>query len=89
MNINVRSMVSSTGGVIPNQFIIEIDDEIYYQSCGSIIARWGVDGTTLDAAYWDYSKATRIYREQFLGEDTRTTKRKIEQGIYKLEDLNI
>jgi len=43
---------------------------------------------TLDRYKWDYSVTTGRYRNQFLGEDIRETRKKIEQGIYTLADLN-
>ena len=42
----------------------------------------------LDEYYWNYSATTRNYRNQFLGENTKETQKKIETGIYKLTNLN-
>ena len=42
----------------------------------------------LDKHSWDYSNTTSRYRKLYLNEDTKTTKEKIEKGIYILEDLN-
>ena len=42
----------------------------------------------LDENHWNYSKTTSKYRNQFLRETTEETKRKIKEGIYKLENLN-
>ena len=42
----------------------------------------------LDKYHWDYSNTTSRYRKLYLNEDTKTTKEKVEKGIYILEDLN-
>jgi len=41
----------------------------------------------LDSYYWDYSRTTGKYRNQFLGEGIADTRAKIESGEYKLADL--
>ena len=46
------------------------------------------DYIMLDKNYWDYSRTTGKYRNQFLGEDIKTTRKKIKSGEYKLWDLN-
>jgi len=47
------------------------------------------DGKTqLDEKYWDYSKTTGKYRNQFLGENKKETEKKIASGEYILTDLN-
>ncbi len=43
---------------------------------------------TLDRDKWNYSKTTTKYRNQFLGETTKETERKIKSGEYILTDLN-
>ena len=42
----------------------------------------------LDKNTWDYSTTTGKYRNQFLGEDKKTTQNKIDSGEYKLANLN-
>lgn len=42
----------------------------------------------LDAEKWDYSTTTGRYRNQFLGETTAETRKKIKSGEYKLVNLN-
>ena len=42
----------------------------------------------LDANSWDYSNTTSRYRKFFLQEDTKTTRDKINKGIYFLCNLN-
>ena len=88
-NISVDQMIDNAGKPIANQFIIRADNGRYFQSYSSIIAFISNDGeVTLDKNTWDYSKTTSKYRNLFLGEDTKTTQKKIDSGEYKLDDLN-
>lgn len=82
-----------TGDVVPNQFVITIETDKgtkrIFQSYDSIIAVRDEDGKiTLDEKYWDYSKATAHYRNNFLCENTAETRRKINNGVYQLANLN-
>ena len=100
--MKVKNMVSSSSGrQIPNQFIIADDEGVYLQSYSSIIVFKPNDcgytpGTNkriwgkieLDKRYWDYSRTTGRYRNQFLGETKRETEAKIKSGEYILADLN-
>jgi len=77
---------------IPNQFIINTPEATYFQSYKSIIIKtcWEDDKRKvyLDERYWNYSKTTSKYRNQFLGETKKETQAKIDSGEYKLVDLN-
>ena len=88
--IKVRNMTSSRGNEVPNQFIIEDDNFIYFQSYDSIIIKKDkrTREITLDERYWDYSVTTGKYRNLFLNETKKETERKIKEGIYKLDNLN-
>ena len=61
----------------------------FFCNNNSIIA-WkdDVGFAVLDKIYWDYSRTTGKYRNQFLGEDIETTRKKIKSGEYRLADLN-
>ena len=91
--VKVRQFEGNNGGV-RNQFEIETDKGIVFQSYNSMIAfKSGTvfkSGTKifLDRNKWDYSTTTGKYRNIFLGEDRRTTEKKIKAGIYELADLN-
>ena len=89
--VKVKQFRSITSGRdIPNQFIITDKDRTIFQSYDFIIAiKWN-DGDIilLDKTYWDYSRTTGKYRNQFLGEDINTTRNKIKSGKYRLADLN-
>jgi hypothetical protein len=91
--VKVSNMINSNGNQVVNQYIIrgvEVDGKVYtaFQSYDKIIATKSGGQITLDEYYWNYSKTTGRYRNIFLNEGMADTKRKIEEGIYKLEDLN-
>lgn len=89
MSIKVENMRSATTGhKVATQLIIYTENETYFQSYDNIIVKIENGQTTLDKRFWNYSKTTSKYRDQFLGESKAETQRKIEQGIYKLENLN-
>jgi len=89
MKIKVRNMYSSSGNPVANQFIIYTDEGTYFQSYDSVIAfRDNNSKITLDDYYWDYSRTTGKYRNEFLGEYIKDTRTKIESGEYILADLN-
>jgi hypothetical protein len=80
--------LKSKNGSIANQFEVRIQTAIYFQSYESIIVKIEGGTTYLDSHYWDYSKTTGKYRNQFLGEDKKQTEKKIKEGIYILTNLN-
>lgn len=102
--MKVTNMTSNNGNDVPNQFLISDAVITYksrtgetitpprgemFQSYNSNIAFIGGDGSTfLDERYWDYSKTTGTYRNQFLGEGIADTRKKIKSGEYRLVDLN-
>lgn len=96
--MKVQNMTSSKGNKIANQFIIsgyqeetEHSNEYYFeifQSYDSIIVKCMGGRVYLDATYWDYSKTTGKYRNQFLGETKAETQKKIDSGEYILTNLN-
>jgi len=91
--MKVTNMTSNKGNKIANQFIITNDNEEYFQSYKSIIAKKVLMNnqffmTYLDKKYWDYSVTTGKYRNIFLNETKKETEKKIKDGIYILTDLN-
>lgn len=83
------SQFEGRNGAVKNQFILTTSEGRYFQSYDSIIAFISNDGKTkIDKTYWDYSKTTGKYRNQFLGENKSETLRKIETGEYELTNLN-
>ena len=81
-------MTSSQGNKVANQFLITDNGDEYFQSYRSMIAKRSQGKIYLDEYYWDYSVTTGKYRNEFLGEGIADTRKKIEQGIYILTDLN-
>ena len=85
----VQNMLSSRGNKVPNQFEIFTKDGKYFQSYSSVIACIDKTGRVfLDADKWDYSKTTGVYRNKFLRETVKDTRKKIDSGEYKLVNLN-
>jgi hypothetical protein len=102
--MKVENMRSARGNKVANQFKIKdagisyksrTGETIYppsgtmFQSYASNIAFKTDSGVVfLDEEYWDYSKTTSRYRNQFLGENKKETQKKIDSGEYKLVNLN-
>lgn len=89
MKTNVKNMISSKGNTVSNQFIITTAKGVFFQSYNSIIAFIPKSGKIqLDKNYWDYSKTTGKYRNDFLSESKKETQQKIDSKEYLLKDLN-
>jgi len=98
IKVRVRNMVSDRSQhPVPNQYEITVQEEgvetrEYFQSYRSIIAcqiySHGERKVYLDETYWDYSRTTGKYRNQWLGETKKETEAKIKSGEYILADLN-
>lgn len=91
--MKIRNIISNSGNAVRNQFLITDDQgNEYFQSYDSIIAKKDYSGEKrvvyLDEYYWDYSTTTGKYRNMFLGEDKKTTEKKIKSGEYVLTNLN-
>ena len=87
--MKVKNITNNAGRDIPNQFILENEKGTYFQSYKSIIIFWPYTGKIqLDEYYWDYSKTTGRYRNQFLGETKKETEKKIKSGENILTNLN-
>lgn len=86
--MKITNLTSPQGNQVPNQFEIRTEKSVYFQSYDSIIVKIENGITYLDSHFWDYSKTTGKYRNQFLGEDKKETEKKIKAGIYILTNLN-
>jgi len=76
---------------VANQFLITDSTEgvTYFQSYKATIAAIHHNGDVeLDEKYWNWSRTTSKYRSEFLGESTEVTRKKINDGTYKLVNLN-
>lgn len=83
-----------SGKAVANQIIVIDGGVSTFFSYGTAICS-KYDNTTpyngkvlLDSEYWNYSKTTSKYRSQFLGETTKETQEKIDNGTYTLTNLN-
>ena len=92
MKTKVSQMLSTkTYNPVANQFIIHTPKGRYFQSYNSIIAFIPNNRNhkiQLDEYYWDYSRTTTKYRNEFLGENTQETRKKIKDKEYRLTNLN-
>jgi len=90
MKAKVRQLISNnSGNPIANQFEIWTDKGKYFQSYNSTIVFIDKKGKVfLDEYYWDYSRTTGKYRNQFLREYKNETEKKIKSKEYKLINLN-
>ena len=88
--MKVQNIKNANGRAVPNQFILTSTGGMrWFQSYESMIAMITASGqVSLDKTYWDYSKTTGKYRNQFLGESKKETQAKIDSGEYVLTDLN-
>ena len=86
--MKITNLTSSKGNKIANQFQVVTENAIYFQSYNSMIAKIEGAQVYLDPIFWDYSKTTGKYRNIFLGEDKKTTEKKIKDGTYILTNLN-
>ena len=85
-------MTSTNGNKVANQFIITDDNgNTFFQSYKSVIVKKPLEvwnKIELDQKYWNYSNTTGKYRNIFLNETIKDTRKKIKSGEYKLTDLN-
>ena len=86
--MKVENMTSPQGNKVANQFIITDKGDEYFQSYKSIIAKRSNGKIYLDDVFWDYSRTTGKYRNEFLGEGIAETRKKIKSGEYILTNLN-
>ena len=88
-NVKIKSMISSRGNEVPNQFKIETNEGVFFQSYESIVAVIRLNGEIeLDKKYWDWSVTTSKYRNSFLDMKTKDIKKAISTGEIVLKDLN-
>ncbi len=83
----VQQFIGDNGSV-KNQFEIQTDKGMIFQSYNSVIAAKMYGYILLDKDKWDYSVTTGKYRNIFLGEKKADTEKKIKSGEYILTDLN-
>ena len=89
MKVKVSNMYSTNGNLVPNQFKIYTSEGSYFQSYRTVIAFIDNNGKVfLDEDSRDYSRTTSKYRNLFLNKNTQEIKQLINEGEYKLKNLN-
>lgn len=86
--MKVRNMTSPRGNFVPNQFIINNNGEDIFQSYETTIAKIKHGNVTLDENALDYSRTTSKYLYLFLNRDRKEIKKRIENGTYRVENMN-
>jgi hypothetical protein len=101
MNPNIKipriyagSMRSPQSGLsVANQFEVETRDGRYFISYASIVAfaprklKSMTDPMVLLTGSWNCSRTTSKYLAQFLGHDTKETKKRLQRGEYAIAEL--
>ncbi len=87
--MQVFNMISSAGNSIANQFVINDKGNKYFQSSSSMICKIDENGKIfLDSQYWDYSRTTSKYRNDFLKMTTKEIQKSIKNNEIELVNLN-
>ena len=90
--MKVSNITNDKGNKVANQFIINDSEYTAFQSYQSIIVKTTFENgkrvVYLDSYYYNYSKTTAKYRNQFLGCTSKEVEQRIKEGIYILTDLN-
>lgn len=87
--MKVRNVTSnSTGREIANQFIIEHEGKVYFQSYATIIAMKEAGKITIDTSAENYSRTTSKYLYQFLDTDRKSMLQDVKAGRIVRANLN-
>lgn len=87
--MKVYNMTSnSTGREVANQFIIEHEGKVYFQSYQTIIAVKQAGKITIDTNAENYSKTTSKYLYQFLNTDRKSLLQDVKAGRIIRANLN-
>ena len=81
--MKVENMKSARGNVVPNQFIVTIGNDVYFQSYESTIAKVDANGGLTLGKHFDYSKTTMRYLHQFLKEQCNKYRYHSKQELQK------
>ena len=97
-NIKAFNLNTNSGAPAQHQIVITYSTPTkevrLFQSYGVLIARNTLNKKTykrtceLSRNYWDYSRTTARYRNQYLGGDTKQVKKNLKNGVYCLASLN-
>lgn len=72
----------------PNQTIVSTENTTIFSSYGTNIVKIENEKTFLDEKFYNYSKTTSKYRNQFLGLSTKEIEKNIKTGKFILTNLN-
>ena len=87
MKTSVQNITNNKVNKVANQFEITTAEGRYFQSYKSIIVFIPNNNDPIQLGKdWRYSKTTSIHRNNFLGETTKETERKLKEGIYILNE---
>ena len=87
--MKVYNMTSnSTGREVPNQFIIEHEGKVYFQSYKTIVAMKQAGKVTIDNNAENYSRTTSKYLYQFLNTDRKSLLQDVKAGRIVRANLN-
>ena len=87
--MKVNNLTSRNGNLVINQFEIYHNEESFFQSYNTIIAKIDKNGKTiLDTYALEYSRTTSKYLFQFLGYDRKEIQNRIKNKSITLKDLN-
>lgn len=86
---NLAKMLDAKGNPNKNQLLLNSKEGVYFQSYNTIIAFKGFSGEVeLDYKYFNFSRTTIIYCNKFLNEKSGDILKKVQNGTYKLINLN-
>ena len=86
--MKVIQLHSFNGNKVPNQFVIEMKDKIFFQSYNSIIAEVSHGIIYLDPVYYNYSKTTSKYLYMFLNMNKKQIQDNLKSGKIQFKNLN-
>jgi len=86
--MKVNNLLSSSGNKVANQFVIETDNKIFFQSYNSMIACVEKGKIFLDPVYYKYSKTTSKYLNRFLNMNSKEVQEGLKNGLIQFKNLN-
>jgi hypothetical protein len=86
--MKVNNLLSSSGNKVANQFVIETDNKIFFQSYNSMIACVEKGKIFLDPVYYKYSKTTSKYLNRFLNMNSKEVQEGLKSGLIEFKNLN-
>ena len=85
--MKIQNLTNSRGNKVANQFEVITDKGIYFQSYNTMIVFIPNDNKPTQLGKdWKYSTTTSIHRNNFLNETTKETQRKLDEGVYILNE---